>query len=583
MRKRILSNYIITILISALITGALASYFIKNIYLTEKKDKLQSNITLIKNNLEEKYSEEESINFYRLTQEYSSKINTRVTFIDLQGHPMADSLNNSIILQNSNINQEYIDAISGDFDIIKNYSIEAGNVFFYLYSSPIEVGNVNAVIRLGETYDEIDNIIDRFLMYLFLSALVGIFFAIIIAYINVDKIVEPIKELTKASKSIAEGDLSTNITINATDEIQELALNFEIMRSNINNNILKIREKNMEMNAILSSLKDGIVALNLDENIVMINKNVNEILCINKIVSLGQNIIEILGDLEIRDEIIYNISNFSTYYVENKICNDSKLISFTTYPIKDEDNAAIITGTLIIIRDITEIRNLENMRKDFVTNVSHELRTPLTSIAGFVETLKTKDLDDINKIKALDIIGIETERLKILINELLDLSKIENMKSHDFNIEFDVKECILSVVNLLNPQIKNKNIQIKLDLDEKLNSIKGDENLFAQMLINLIENSIKYNNDNGKVTISMSNIGNGLKIIVEDYGIGMVDYDKERIFSRFYRADKSRSSNIEGSGLGLSIVKHIVISFKGTINVESELDKGSKFIIMLPN
>lgn len=583
MRKRMLINYIITILLSALITGALASYFIKDIYIREKQQKLQTNISLIEDNLEENYKYDEDINFYRLTQELASKTNTRVTFIDLEGHPIADSVNNSIIFKKQSFNQEFTNAINGELDIVRRYSIEVGDVFFYLYSTPMEVGEKQLVLRLGETNDGIDIIIDRFIKYLALSTLAGVCIAIFIAYISINKIISPIKELIKASKTIAQGDFSKDVTVNAKDEIQELAWNFNIMRSNLDSNIAKIREKNIEMNAILSSLKDGIIALDLNKNILVLNKSVNEILCINRQIELGENIRQILGGLNNKNEIIRNINNFYSYYGEDKICDGTKLISLTTYPIIDEEYSEIITGTLIIIKDITEIRKLENVRKDFVTNVSHELRTPLTSISGFVETLKTKELEEKNKIKALNIIGIETERLKTLINELLDLSKIENIKKISINKDININECILEVINLLSPQINSKNIRLDLKVEDSLISIKGDKELFRQMLINLIENSVKYNKDYGLVSIEVSNFNNGIKLIIEDDGVGIPKEDQEAIFNRFYRVDKSRSNNVEGSGLGLSIVKHIVLSFNGTIHVESKIEQGSKFIITIPN
>ena len=583
MRKKMLINYIITILLSALITGALASYFIKDIYIREKQQKLQTNISLIEDNLEENYKYDEDINFYRLTQELASKTNTRVTFIDLEGHPIADSVNNSIIFKKQSFNQEFTNAINGELDIVRRYSIEVGNVFFYLYSTPMEVGEKQLVLRLGETNDGIDIIIYRFIKYLALSTLAGVCIAIFIAYISINKIISPIKELIKASKTIAQGDFTKDVTVNAKDEIQELAWNFNIMRSNLDSNIAKIREKNIEMNAILSSLKDGIIALDLNKNILVLNKSVNEILCVNSKIQLGQSINQLLNGLINQNEIIDNISNFNSYYGESSICNDTKLISLNTYPIIDEEYPETITGTLIIINDITEIRKLENMRKDFVTNVSHELRTPLTSISGFVETLKTKELEEKNKIKALNIIGIETERLKTLINELLDLSKIENIKKISINNDININECILGVINLLSPQINSKNIRLDLKVEDSLISIKGDEELFRQMLINLIENSVKYNKDYGLVSIEVSNFNNGIKLIIEDDGVGIPKEDQEAIFNRFYRVDKSRSNNVEGSGLGLSIVKHIVLSFNGTIHVESKIEQGSKFIITIPN
>ena len=466
MRRKILINYIITILLSALITGALASYFIKDTYMQEKQEKLQTNISLIQNILEESYNNGEYLNYFKLTQEIMKKTNTRVSFIDMEGQPLADSINNSIIFKKIDKSEEFINAKNGEQDIVRRYSIEAGNVFFYLYSTPMEVEENRLIVRLGETYEDIDSIRENFLKYLMISTLVGIFIAIIVAYISTNKMVQPIRELTEASKIIAQGDLTRNINVEAKDEIQELAYNFDIMRENIKSNIM-------------------------------------------------------------------------------------------------------------------EMKNLENMRKDLITNVSHELRTPLTSISGFVETLKTKELDEASKIKALNIIDRESQRLKYLINELLVLSKIESIKDTQFGI-INVRESIFSVIELLNPQIISKKIQTSYDIEDELSTLEGDPDMLIQLLINLIQNSIKYNNEYGLIHIEATNYKDGIEITIKDNGFGIPEEDKERLFDPFYRVDKSRSSNIEGTGLGLSIVKNIVEYFKGTIDFESELNKGSKFIVRLP-
>lgn len=581
MRKRILTNYIIILILSALITGALAFYFIKSSYIGNKEEKLLTNITLIEQQLSESYKDVKTVNFYKLSQELSVKTNSRVTFIDDEGWPIADSINNSIIFARQDLSQEFRHALRGELNIVKRYSAEIGDNYFYLALPLIKVGESEVILRLGDSYGEVDHIIEEFLLYFIVATFVGLCFSMIISYISIGKIIKPIRELTNASKLIAEGDFDNNIVVDTKDEIQELSLSFNQMDKRLKYTINKIKEKNVEMDAVLSNLQDGILALDINRNIILVNKSVNRILELDRKIKVGEDIREVLGNLEHINEIEKSIINSKVYYNEIKIFSNSKIISLTTYPIGDKNQPEIQTGTLIIIRDITSIRNLEKMRKDFVANVSHELRTPLTSIGGFVETLKFKELDEKNKVKALDIIEIEVNRLKRLINELLNLSKIESIKEVKQLTKINIEDTIYEVLKLLEPQIKDKNISIEINIDDNINYINGEKDLFRQMIINLIENSIRYNNPYGEINITITNYKEGIKLIIEDNGIGIPEEDIPWIFERFYRVDKSRSNNIEGTGLGLSIVNHIVSYFGGTINVESELGKGSKFIIIL--
>lgn len=228
-----------------------------------------------------------------------------------------------------------------------------------------------------------------------------------------------------------------------------------------------------------------------------------------------------------------------------------------------------------------ELESLENMRKDFVANVSHELRTPLTSIGGFIETLKTKDLSEKNKKKALNIIDIEVDRLKNLINELLILSRIENTLDVKAKEEVDIEEIFSSVIELLETQRKDRGIEITTYIEKDIPKILSDQDLLHLVLTNLIENSIKYGREKGLVKIHIGRQKSGIGITIEDNGIGMEDKDKEKIFESFYRGENAGLNSEKGTGLGLSIVKNIIDFLGGSIQVESEWSKGSKFTIEL--
>jgi two-component system phosphate regulon sensor histidine kinase PhoR len=242
----------------------------------------------------------------------------------------------------------------------------------------------------------------------------------------------------------------------------------------------------------------------------------------------------------------------------------------------------LISGCLIVIHDITEIRRLETMRRDFVANVSHELKTPLTSIKGFVETLLSGALEDKdNNRNFLKIIQDHTYRLDKLVNDLLSLSNLESkgiiIRKADFNLNTQAKEVILGFKS----QLKNKNIEIinQLSHDFKVNA---DQDRIEQVFVNLIDNAIKFNKERGFIKIYTQDLDKDVKVIIEDSGTGIPQKDIPRIFERFYRVDKARSRELGGTGLGLSIVKHIIELHGGSVGVESTEGLGSKFWFILP-
>ncbi|NCC78634.1 MAG: PAS domain-containing sensor histidine kinase, partial [Clostridia bacterium] len=236
-------------------------------------------------------------------------------------------------------------------------------------------------------------------------------------------------------------------------------------------------------------------------------------------------------------------------------------------------------GTVVVLEDITDLKKLEKMRSQFVANVSHELKTPLTSIKGFSETLKFVK-DDETRNKFLDIINDESERLTRLINDILTLSTIEQTKivKHE---EIDVAKETEQVYHLLLPKAESKNISLNLTQNEPI-FLYGDRDNYKQLILNLVDNAIKYTKESGKVNIRLNKEQNNLRLVIEDTGVGIPEKHISRIFERFYRVDKARDRAMGGTGLGLAIVKHIVLSMGGTIDVVSKIGEGTRFTILIP-
>ena len=338
----------------------------------------------------------------------------------------------------------------------------------------------------------------------------------------------------------------------------------------------------------MSSVVNGIVAIDSLERVLFINPAAERILGIHDREIVGKHLLQVVRNNSI-DNYLSTILKEKKYFDTEILLDghDEKILKFYANPIKQTDKSDI-KGIIITIQDITELRKLERMRTEFIANVSHELKTPLTSIKGFVETLKMNDMDNRqDNMRFLSIIEDEANRLYRLINDILALSELEQKKAATKKDRINIENSIVEVLSILNGQGEEKNIMLSMDVQEGLKSIKGDSDRLKQMLINLVDNAIKYTPQNGKVKVEAYNQADeagrdSVVIKVIDNGIGIPEQHISRLFERFYRVDKARSRKVGGTGLGLAIVKHIVILFNGSIEVSSVVGKGTEFKIILP-
>ncbi len=365
-----------------------------------------------------------------------------------------------------------------------------------------------------------------------------------------------------------------------------LLLSFFIhTRKKLKRSLQELSQRTLELETILNSALGGVIAVDKKNRITLINSTAIEMFHIKKKKIIGEDILLTLRhsafndflrqhkkDIEKNNQQVMDFP-YNNHYYRVYLSN-----------IFNQESQEETNGMLMIIQDITNVRKLEQMRSDFVSNVTHELKTPLTSIQGFIETLKNGAIKDPKVLsKFLDIIDIEADRLSLLIGDILQLSEIETMKE-DVRIEcFKVSEILKEVLEILKSPAEKKSIEITWQKDTSLESVCMNKDRLKQILINLVDNGIKYTDRGGSVCISFVKLENKmLKILVNDNGIGISKEHLPRIFERFYRVDKGRSRNEGGTGLGLSIVKHIVQLYHGELNAYSELGKGTSFVIKLP-
>ncbi len=392
----------------------------------------------------------------------------------------------------------------------------------------------------------------------------------------------PLKELYDFMVNFQMGIPIRNRLTRRDDYYGKLAKGLEKIDRTHTGHLSTLHGRMEEIQAILASMSEGVVATDITGRISLINPAATELFNLNPGEGVGEFPYKVFPDSELAD--IFHQVYVKGYPQEIEITWPGVLerdLKVRLAPIRDDVNEEI-RGVVAVIGDFTKLRQLETMRKDFVANVSHELKTPLTSIKGFIETLLDGAVNQRETaMKFLTIIYQEAERLNNIIHDLLDLSKLESGKTElrktSINLNDLLSEIILSVEN----RLKEKNLELKEDLQATI--IFGDEDLLREVILNLLDNAIKYTPENGNILIGSHETSEGIVFFIKDNGLGVPKESLPRIFERFYRVDKGRSRAMGGTGLGLSIVKHIIERHGGKVSVISELGKGSQFSFVIPS
>ena len=583
---------IIAITIAGIFTSALARYF----YKYEVQNSNENTAVLLAQQIKELALNNQVIDYNKLAKDYSMLLNnkpannksfsfaTRITIIDYAGNVLGDSDSNISEMQNHLDRKEVKEAIQGDIGTDERYSETLKLTYLYV---ALPIMDKNIIVRVSVPLYQLNAINKAFFLYTILGILVGLLLTIMISVKISKKITAPIHQLINTSKEISSGNYKKRAHIYSKDEIGQLASTFNEMADKLDQTLSGIIDKNVRVDTVINSMRDGIIAVDTNYKILIINTIACDIFGIKHGPGIiGKNLIDITINSKVnsflKDTIKNNVAFTDEITIFSTKTESDNVYKIYTNPIKNSDLNANNSGGVITLHDVTSVKKLEQIRTEFVSNVTHELKTPLTSIRGFVETLKNGALNDPDvSVKFLDIIDIEAERLYILINDILQLSEIEAMRKDDHIAQNNLAQIINEVVLLLESSASKKNIKLDVITEPNI-EIWANKNRIKQMLINLIDNAIKYNIENGSVFIKSSKSNGKTIISIKDTGIGIPEKHQARIFERFYRVDKGRSRNMGGTGLGLSIVKHIVNLYSGDIRIISEPGKGTEFIIQLP-
>ena len=417
-----------------------------------------------------------------------------------------------------------------------------------------------------------------FIVLLAGTVLAGVF-SIWIAY----RITQPLYTVMNMTKTMANTRMGTYMPVRGNDEISEIAHSFNLTSHRLDEMVEALEHQRAEIESIASGMSSGLIALDSDLNILQINPSASRMLNIDHDVT-GQKLIEATSNAKLESVLKSVIGQECLTTTELPIRMNGKERTYRLYISSLNRYGQEDEGEVVLIDDITDIAQMENMRVDFVANVTHELKTPLTSIQGFVETLQSGAINDPEAASHfLDIIAMESDRLSRLINDILSISSLESGRANTVIERISVYELARYSIDFLQTNAERKNISLALrTLDQDDTYVKGDTDHLKQVLINLIENAIKYTPNGGHVRVEVEREESSVVLHVSDDGIGIPAEHIPRLFERFYRVDKGRSRATGGTGLGLAIVKHIVQDMGGTITVDSVPDEGSTFTVVFP-
>ncbi len=587
-RRRLIIYYLVVIAVIVLLMGAFFIWFLSNYYMQTLRENLYNQAQLSAALVEEMLARDAApAELDQLCKNLGDELGLRLTLVAPDGIVLADSAEDPALMENHSSRPEIIEAVEKEKGVATRYSITLDEEMYYLavpISSGPETnseGETGAVIRLALPLAGIKEAQSNLVLFIIGALLISSLVALIAAVFLSQRMTGPIEKISNAARSIAGGNFTPSIEVKGRDELAQLASSIREMGSSLARKMNQVVWEENKLETVVSSMSSGIILTDKDQNIELINPAAEK-----------------LFDLESEKTVGSSFQKAIRYYLLNEnlkaVCREGEAKTFEIslyYPRAAALDVYIlpvfgaegdVIGALLIFHETTELRSLEKMRSDFVANVSHELRTPVTTVRGYTETILHENLTREELADFLKIIDKETGRLSALLDDLLDLAQIENekglVKEESVDLKAAIDEAVLNVDDLRVQQ--EVTIAAKLPAEEM--NVAGNAEWLRQALINVLENSIRHGRKGGKVEVSLVEKSGAAEVTVADDGPGIPDADLPYVFERFYRVDKSRSRKLGSTGLGLSIVKHIMEAHEAAYSLQSIEDKGTTFSFSLP-
>lgn len=550
MKNKIFRALVALAAMAVLVASGLITFLVSQDYFNETKKELAQEARYISMGLES--GGNDFLN--KIAAENGS--NVRITLIDKDGIVLFDNQAEAKTLENHAMRQEIMEAVAVGAGEAERFSDTLDKTTYY-YAVRLEDGKI---LRLARTIDSIYKSVLQMLPIMGGIVIVVAFLASIVARRVTFNLIKPLDQV----------NLDEPLDNETYDELAPFLTRIAKQKRQLSKNLKKLRGKQEELTIITNNMNEGLVLLNGQQNVLFINESAAKIFGFSAKEVIGRNILTVDRAQEVQD-LLQKVSQAGKG--EGLYEKDGHFYQLSGSSVNG-------SGSVILIYDVTEKMTAEKLRREFSANVSHELKTPLQSILGYAEIMKNGLVKDEDKQRFLERIHAEAGNMIELIQNIMELSRLDENKTLDEFEDVDLLKLAQSVTLRLKHKAQTKGVT--LDVSGSSACVCGVQSILSEVLYNLVDNSIKYNKDNGKVDVKVQDGSEEVTVSVSDIGIGIGAADRERVFERFYRADKSHSKEIGGTGLGLSIVKHGVLFHKGRVELESEPGVGTTITFVLP-
>lgn len=514
--------------------------------------------------------------FDTIAKTLGKQIDSRITIIAKNGTVLGDTWEDPSTMENHANRPEVMAALASGVGESTRYSTTTNLDMMYVAVPIVSQGTVLGIARVGLPLTAVENSTASTLHTISWAIVIAAILVIIAAAVITRTILRQVRQVTRAAEKISSGQFDQQIQISSNDELGKLAQSFNKMSTNLKDMMAIISDDKSKLETVLSTMADGVIMTDSKGNIMLINQACEFLFGIQGDRITGKPLIEAIINYEI-DNVLKKCIETNKKQIAQIDTINGRFLRVIASPLQSNK----IPGVLLLLQDLTEMRNLQTMRREFIGNVSHELRTPLAAIKAITDTLQDGAIDDKEFARDfLNKVNSEIDSLTQMVNELIEISRIETGKTK-LNLETtDLHSLIEDVIAHLTPQAERKPVAIITKFEDDLPSIQVDREKIRQVLINILHNAIKFTPAQGTISVSGKVSGDNANVSVADTGIGISKADLPHIFERFFKADKSRSSG--GSGLGLAIAKHIIQAHGGEIWAESQEGKGSTFSFSIP-
>lgn len=580
LHARLSAGYIALMAIVFLLLGLYLTSYVENIQRDELQARLHAQAWLIAEAVDILLVNDQAELVDGLVHRSADEIDARVTVIDQTGHVLGDSEADHNVMENHAERPEMRTALAGQVGEASRESTTLNRSLMYVAVPILEDGTVVGAARVAMPSDQFAGWLRHIVLAISAALLIAAIAIAALSTVLARIITRPLAELVHAANQVAAGNLTIRAKETGGGEVAELAHAFNEMTDELQATIGAIETERARLKVIVEHLTDGILLVSKDGRVVLMNGVAERLLNVQRSRAIGQPYALAVRDHELAALITRaRTANGTTEPGTEQLIefgSPRRYIRAFTHPTPDQE-----TPQVVILRDITEVRRTEAVRRDFVANVSHELRTPIASLKALVETLLDGAMDDEEVARDfLERMEIEVDGLAALVHDLLELSRAESGRMTLTPIDASIHDVAHQVLERLRTQADPRRIDLRLAIPADLPPAHFDPERIEQVLVNLIHNALKFTPAGGTITIGAEVDGPHLIVSVTDTGAGIAEEDHHRIFERFYKADRARAD--EGTGLGLAIAKHLVELHGGRIWVESMLGHGSTFKFTLP-